>query len=181
MHAASDARGRVFGLRGVTRKRARQVYEFPLDAGELADVLASMARLAAAGDGWINLVPQLAGEDENPTSLRFSTLFGGGNSGITMCTWIPGRHEQHGGKPSTLGIAHVTGRRAVAQLAASGVVVPKAWFVEQDHLRRGLVVRLPPDELNEEVLSWSLRALRALSAPRQVRGWRADVYLPTQS
>ena len=162
----------------MTRRRTRKVYELPLESGELGDVLGSMARLAAAGEGWINLVPELSGEQERPTSLRFATLFGGGNPGITMCTWVPGRRERHGDKPSTLGIAHVTGRRAVSQLAVSGVAVPSTWFVEQDHLRRGLVVRLPPDAPNEEVLSWSLRAVRVLSEPRKVGGWRAEVYLP---
>lgn len=160
-------------------KRARQVHQFPFEADGLGEVLASMARLAAAGDGWINLVPQLSGEQERPTSLRFSTLFGGGSTGITLCTWIPGRHDPHGG-PSSLGITHITGRRAVAQLEAVGVTLPKTWFVEQDHRRCGLVVRLPPDAPHEAVLSWSLRAVGVLSAPQEINGWRADVYLPAE-
>ena len=139
-----------------------------------------MSELAVAGDGWINLVPRMSQEDdEKPTSLGFLTLFGGGGPGVTMCTWIPAATKDHNASTrASLGISHVTGHRAVAELAARNTAVPPTWVVEQDHPFRGLVVRLPPEESNEQVLAWALRAVRALGTPRPIRGWRADVYLP---
>ena len=141
-----------------------------------------MAQLAAAGDGWINVVLRMSEEDdEKPTSLGFMTLFGGGGPGVTMCTWIPGAKDHNSPTKASLGISHVTGHRAVAELAARSTTVPPTWIVEQDHPFRGLVLRIPPDESNEQVLTWALRAVRALGTPRPIRGWRADIYLPLSS
>ncbi|HUZ19542.1 MAG TPA: hypothetical protein VMU75_03105 [Acidimicrobiales bacterium] len=140
-----------------------------------------MTRLAGAGDGWINLIPKIADDDEKPTSLGFFTMFGGGGSGVTMCTWVPGSPDQRGHNQPSLGITHVTGHRAAGELQALGVPIPKTWLVEQDHPRRGLVLRVPPDEPHEQVLAWALRAVGALSVPRPIRGWRAEIHLPATS
>lgn len=137
-----------------------------------------MARLSAAGDGWINLLPKIADDDDRPTALRFFTLFSGGGTGITMCSWIPGRDARGGRSESRVGITHVTGRRVKAELVELATPVPKDWFIEQDHPRRGLVLRVPDRAPLEEVLEWALRATQALSAPPAIQGWRADVYLP---
>ncbi|HEY5271855.1 MAG TPA: hypothetical protein VIJ34_01330 [Acidimicrobiales bacterium] len=138
-----------------------------------------MTQLATAGDGWINLIPRMSEEDDDqPTSLGFMTVFGGGGPGVTMCTWIPGTKDHDAAAQSSLGIEHVTGHRAVNELAARNTSVPKSWTVQQDHPFRGLVLRIPSEESNEQVLAWALRAVRALGTPRPIRGWRADIYLP---
>ncbi len=98
-----------------------------------------------------------------------------------MCTWIPGKKDHNSPTQASLGITHVTGHRAVAELATRSTAVPRPWVVEQDHPFRGLVVRISPGESNEQVLAWALRAVRALGTPRPIRGWRADVYLPLSS
>jgi len=162
-------------------RRLRQIERVEFSLDELRRLVASMARLAEAGDGWINLIPRIGDEDERPTSLGFFTLFGGGATGVTMCTWIPGSRQRRRDRQPSLGITHVTGRRAVAQLRSLAVPIPETWLVEQDHPRRGLILRLPCDEPHEEVLVWALRAVSALSGPRPIRGWRADIYLPAAS
>jgi hypothetical protein len=141
-------------------------------ADDLTRIVAHMDQLAAAEDGWINLIPKVSDDDEKPTALRFFTLFGGGSSGVTMGTWIPAGQDQ-----MSLGITHVTGRRAAAQLRSSGNRIPESWLVEQDHPRRGLVLRVPSDESHERVLVWELRAVSALMLPRPYQQWRADIYL----
>jgi hypothetical protein len=143
-----------------------------------AQVVAHMARLADAEDGWINAVPKINDNDEKPTSLGFFTLLSGGGSSVTMCTWVPGSHGRHGLTRPSLGIAHGTGHRVFAELHSLAVPIPENWFVEQDHPRRGLVLRVPPDEAHAQVLLWALRAVIALMAPRPIRRWRADVHLP---
>jgi len=153
--------------------------EFSVD--ELTQIVARMARLAGAGEGWINLIPRITDDDERPTSLGFFTLFGGGGTGVTMCTWIPGSHDHRGRIQPSLGITHVTGHRAVAKLHALAVPIPETWLVEQDHPHRGLILRVPFDEPHEQVLVWALRAVGALSTPPPIRGWQADVYLPATS
>ena len=134
--------------------------------------------LAEAEDGWINLIPKITDDGGMPTSLGFLTLFSGGSSGVTMCTWIPGSHDRTGRNQPSLGITHVTGHRAVAQLLTLEISIPPTWLVEQDHPRRGLVLRLPPAEPAERVLAWALRAIGGLSPGVAFRGWRADIYLP---
>ena len=162
-------------------RKLRQVEQEEFSVDNLAQIDAYMARLTRAEDGWINLVPKITDNDERPTSLGFFALFGGGAIGVTMCTWIPGKHSRRGFIKPSLGITHVTGHRVFAELHALAVPVPETWLVEQDHPRRGLVLRVPSDEPHEHVLVWALRAVDALSAPRAVRRWRADVYLPFTS
>lgn len=137
-----------------------------------------MARLTAAEDGWINLIPRPADSEEQPTSLGFFTLLGGGGSGVTMCTWIPETHDRRGPRLPSLGITHNAGRRAVPELGSLGVVLPATWLVEQDHPRRGLVVRLPAGEAEEQVLEWALLAVNALGSLRPISDWQAEVHLP---
>ena len=153
--------------------------KFSID--ELTQIVAYMARLTGAEDGWINLIPRIIEEDERPTSLGFFTLLGGGAIGVTMCTWIPGSHNRRGLIRPSLGITHVTGHRVFAELHSLAVPIPETWLVEQDHPRRGLVLRVPSNEPHEQVLVWALRAVGALSTPRLIKGWRADIYLPSSA
>jgi hypothetical protein len=161
----------------VARER-RQTERLDFTIDDVAPVVARMARLARAGDGWINLVPKVADNADRQQPIGFFTLFGGGGTGMTMCTWIPGSNDPRRRRGPSLGIAHVAGRRVVTVLGSVGVPVPELWIVEQDHPRRGLVVRIPREEGQASVLDWALRAVGVLSAPRGIRGWRADVYLP---
>jgi hypothetical protein len=145
--------------------------------GDLTPVVACMATLASAEDGWINLIPRIDEQEEKPTSLGFFTLFSGGASGLTMCTWLPGGRNRRGPTLPSLGISHVTSRRAVARLSSFGMGIPPTWRVEQDHPRRGLVMRVPFDEPHEQLLAWAIRAVGFLT-PGSIRGWHAEVYLP---
>lgn len=159
-------------------RKLRQVEEVHFSADDPAQIVACMARLTAAEDGWINLIPKVDENDERPTSLRFLTLISGGAMGLTMCTWIPGGHNRRGPIGPSLGITHLTGHRVFGELRARAVAVPGSWFVEQDHPRRGLVLRVPADEPHEHVLAWAIKAVDALSDGRITTRWRADVYLP---
>ena len=162
-------------------RKLRLINRVNFNAIELTQIVAYMSQLADAGDGWINLIPKISDGAEKSTSLGFFTLFGGGGTGVTMCTWIPGSHDQTGRNRPSLGITHVTGHRAVGQLLTLGVSIPESWLVEQDHPRRGLVLRIPPTETPERVLAWALQAMAGLMTGGPVRGWRADIYLPLMS
>lgn len=148
---------------------------------DVTRIVPYMARLSEAEDGWINLVPNVTRDDERPTSLRFLTLLSGGATGDTMGTWVPRSHNRHGPVPPSVGITHTTGHRVFAELNSLDLPVPRGWFVEQDHPRRGLVLRVPFEVPHEQVLSWSLRAVDALGGSRRIMRWRADLYLPIDS
>ncbi|MGH9086730.1 MAG: hypothetical protein ACRDYZ_01225 [Acidimicrobiales bacterium] len=142
---------------------------------EVGDVLASMATLAAAADGWVNLLPGVPEEEveEAPRSV-FTALFGPPQPPATMGTWVPKRR----GHGPTVGISHPRGRHAVRQLAELGVPVPGGWRVRQDHGRRGLVVEPLPGATDAEVLDWMLQAGRALAVMPLTGRWLAQVHLP---
>lgn len=156
----------------------RMMKRMEFSADDPSEILNYMDLLSDTRDGWINLTPATDSK-EGRASLGFLALFGGGSSGMTMCTWIPEPEDPHGGRQVSLGITHTTGRRVRTQL--SSLAIPAHWEVKQDHPQRGLVLHVPDDEPNERVLSWALRVLRALSPPADLTIWRADVYLPADS
>jgi hypothetical protein len=159
----------------------RQIERINLDADDVSPVVVWMSRLTDAGDGWINLVPRTPEGNERPTALGFFALFSGGGSGTTMCTWIPATPSRRGPSGPSLGITHVAGRRVAAELGPLGMAIPETWSVEQDHPRRGLILRLPSDEDDGRVLEWALRAADALGGPEPIGRWRADIHLPLAS
>lgn len=155
-------------------KPRRAIEELEFVPPDVAGVLERMAALTAAGDGWLNLLPGLDDEVEEPPRTVFTALFGAPQPPATMCTWIPGRD---GGGP-TVGVAHPRGRHAARQLGERSVPVPGDWRVTQDHGRRGLVVRPPPGTSDGLVLDWMLRAGAALAVMPLTGTWQARVHLP---
>lgn len=179
-------------MHGMARRRAVETIDFdPADAG---DVVEEMDQLAAAGDGWINLLPGVPEEEvEQPSGSIFSALFGTAQPAVSMGTWMPagvpaapagragptGLIARRGGDATeTVGIMHARGRDAVSQLGGAGSPVPPGWRVAQDHPRRGLIVHPPRGAPHREVLGWTLRAGAALSVAPLTGKWRARVYLP---
>jgi hypothetical protein len=156
-------------------------FEFTPEAPEV--VLSAMARLTAAADGWVNLVPGLVEEEaRQQRNPGFSGLFGSPVPMSTMCTWFPagGAARALGRRPAsaTLGILHPRGRHAVQQLAELGVAVPDDWRVRQDHQRRGLLLEIPATATPDDVLDWALEAGGVLCAVPRTGRWQAVVYGP---
>jgi hypothetical protein len=148
----------------------------PPDVEAVADFL---QHLNGAGQGWINLMPGVELDEERtvaPSGLF--GLFGNRQPPVTMCTLMPPRRERQAIEGTTVGMLHPTGAKAVARLAEAGVTWPSGWLVRQDHARRGLVVRTPPDALGLEVIRWSVQAGTALCREEMTGRWQAVVYLP---
>lgn len=144
------------------------------------EVVQRMDRIAAAHDGWMNLLPGVPEEDVPPPRAGpFSAIFGSGDPPVSMCTWMPpgGPGSRRGGE-ETVGIMHARGRGAAAQLASLGVPVPTGWTVRQDHVKRGLIVRPAAGTTHDEVLAWMLAAGAALSVVPLTGRWKARFYLP---
>jgi hypothetical protein len=140
-----------------------------------------MARLAAAGDGWINLRPERREEDEEPLTPRpgMFAFLGGRQPVEVISTWMPARPDHH--RPEvTLGILHPQGRGTPAKLAAFGLALPAGWRVTQDHTRRGLILKGPAETDHAVVLDWVVRASQRLSLEPGTGRWRAEVFPPTE-
>jgi hypothetical protein len=155
----------------------RPVETIEFEPSSAVAVVERMDQLAAAGDGWINLMPGVPEEAvEEPPRGVFSALFGTTQAPVSMGTWMPPGARR--ASEETLGFMHPRGRGAVGQLASAGIMVPSGWRVGQDHGRRGLILHPVAGTPHSEVLSWSLRAGAALTAVPLTGRWQARVYLP---
>jgi hypothetical protein len=161
----------------VTRRRESTTIEFrPPEVAEVADALAT---LRAAGSGWINLLPGIEEDAAEPqTSAGLFAFFGNRAAPVSMGTVMPPSKERRDREGVTVGIMHPTGATAVARLAEAGVPLPEGWVVRQDHARRGLLVRTPPDAPDTAIVEWGVRASAALCRADMTGQWRAVVYLP---
>jgi len=146
---------------------------------EVAAVADALARLRVAGSGWINLLPGIDEDAAEPEpAAGLFAFFGNRAPPVTMATVMPPAPKRAGREGVTVGLMHPTGPKAVARLAEAGVALPEGWVVRQDHARRGLLVRTPPDVADAEVISWAVRAGAALCRAPMTGRWRAVVYLP---
>jgi hypothetical protein len=159
----------------VSRTRETRTIEFtPPDKGAVADALAT---LRAAGRGWVNLLPGVP-EDavpEQPAAGLFA-FFGNRAAPVTMATIMPRKKERRRSEGLSVGLMHPTGAKAVARLASVGVPLPDGWLVRQDHARRGMVLRTPPDVAEPDVIAWCISAGTALCRAEMTGEWRAVVY-----
>jgi hypothetical protein len=161
----------------VTRK-IRCIERFEFVPSEPSRTLEYMAQLAGAKSGWINFLPGIANEEEVPPApTGLAAFFGMGTPGNLICTWVPSGQDRRGLDPMRLGIMHSRGGRVAADLRSYGVPIPETWGIEQDHPRRGLVLRVPPDDPYALVLDWALRAGAVLCYVHLTGTWQAEVHL----
>lgn len=143
-------------------------------------VLDQMRDMTTAGQGWINLEPEVPEDAEVPGVGLFSFMSARGPS-IPLCTWVPeGRGRREKRRPPSLGVQHPSGVKAAARLAERGLPLPAGWRVTQDHPKRGLVVSAATAESGADeaaMLEWLLRAGELLSVVAPTGMWNAAVYL----
>ena len=157
------------------RRNPPEQIEFTVTAPEAAQ--AAVGELFAARSGWINLYPEVD-EDEAAavTPSAVASIFRAPGPPIPQGTLIAPTDGRRGPKPAQLGMTHGVGTMVMRRLAAEGLERPEGWKVVQDHVRRGLVLRLddPPDP--EAALTWALRAGTLLCPINTTGGWLAEVH-----
>ncbi|MEA3214833.1 MAG: hypothetical protein QOJ19_989 [Acidimicrobiia bacterium] len=143
------------------------------DPAELIDSFASLQR---AGEGWINLAPDL-GDDQPPS--RAGGWFSARGPEAPHATLMPGRVKRNGRvEPAQLGIEHASGTKAARRLREAGMELPAGALVRQDHPKRGLVLQVPADAPAEGLVIWLLDASVRLSRVPIGDGWRAEIWEP---
>lgn len=156
------------------RPRPDQI-EFTVTSPEAA--VEAVSELVAARSGWINLFPEVD-EDEAAavTPSPVGALFRAPGPPIPQATLMAPTDGRRGPKPAQLGMTHGVGSAVVRRLAAEGLAVPEDWKVVQDHVRRGLVIRLddPPDV--DRAVTFALRAGTLLCPIDTTGGWLAEVH-----
>jgi hypothetical protein len=160
-------------------RRAVERFEFdPEDPDQIGAVVDRMVRLAAAADGWINLLPGIPEEAAPEAPSGLFPMFSPRYPGATMATWFPPHPGRGTRDVQTVGVTHSVGARVRPGLAEVGLDVPEGWRLVQDHPRRGLIVAAPAGADHAEVLGWALYVTATVSSLPMTGRWRADVYQP---
>ncbi len=154
--------------------RSRPV-ELEFLAHDDPELLARMATVQAGGTGWINVEPVIEEQHEPPPPGPFAFL-GGSTHKIPVVTWMPGRTQAGGPKPTTVGLQHASGPRLAWRLRDLGHPVPEGWRVTQDHPRRGMVATVPATADNRAVIDWLLRAAAAVCQVPSTGRWLASIH-----
>jgi hypothetical protein len=152
--------------------------EFP--ATQTAPVVAALEGLVVEGGGWINLFPEvMEGDVERVTPSAVGLLFRAAGPPIPQATIIAPARGRRATKPGQVGLTHGVGTKVLPRLAAEGIARPDGWTMVQDHVRRGVVLRV--DEFVPGiVVEWSLRAASALCPVPLTGGWLAEVHHPSR-
>lgn len=155
---------------------APELVEFRPD--EAGAVVAAMAAMHAAHEGWINVQPAVNEDDLPAPGSPLFGIFSGSGPAVPLITWAPGEKRRRGFGRSTVGVQHGSGPKAADRLRESGRPLPEGWVVVQDHPKRGLVAAVPPDADDADVLAWLIDAATALSRVPFTGTWRAAIYHP---
>lgn len=145
--------------------------------GDWSRLEAFMAERQRDRAGWLTLEALFDADDVPPARSSFLELFSGRGPSSPDVSWVPGERKGETVTPTSVGIRHGSGIRAVARLAEAGHTVPDGWRVVQDHPRRGLVLELDGDPEPARVLEWSVLAARLLSEIQLTGRWRATLHL----
>lgn len=140
------------------------------------EAVAIMAELAAAHAGWVNLQPDVDVDDVPDTGSPFGRLLTAAGPPVPLGSWVPGALRRGAADPTSLGLQHPGGRRAIWRLRDAGIHVPTRWKVLNDHPRRGLVLALPDGTDPAVALDWMVRAAIELTEMALPDVWRAAVY-----
>ena len=131
--------------------------------GDAGEVLEAMVELADRADGrsWVNVRADVEQRPERGSAV--TELFVARGPAIPVGTWVPGRRRKGTVEPTSVGLQHAAGRKAVDQLGDLGVPVPESWKVEQDNAKRGLTFVVPAGEEPAVALRFMVNAATALS------------------
>lgn len=158
----------------MTRSAPPEQIEFT--AAEPGAVVAAVGELLAAGQGWINLDPEV--ERDVAEAVRPSvvtSLFRAAGPPIPSITVVaPGTGRR--ARAPQLGISHGVGTGVMRRLAAEGQTRPEGWQVVQDHARRGLVIDLPREVAPAALVEWALNAATLLCPVETTGAWLAEVH-----
>jgi hypothetical protein len=146
-------------------------------ADRLDPAVEVMDSLTEAHAGWVNFQPAVDVDDVPRIGAGIFALFAGKGPDVPLATWMPPTGPKRGRpEPPRIGLQHGTGTKAKKRLAEAGHPIPDGWVVQQDYVKKGLVVAVPPQVSHADVLAWLIGAARALSNVPLAGEWRAEVY-----
>jgi len=148
--------------------------EFSFDEDDLGPVTAAVTSVAATGRGWVNLIPDLEGDQEPPGRNLFAAIFLSRGPTVPLATVAP---SGRGDGRLSIGLQHPGGTKAITRLAEHGLELRPGWLKVGDHPKRGMVISTPDDD-PEDVIWWLLTAAHLLGSIPLNGSWTARVYDP---
>jgi hypothetical protein len=133
---------------------------------EVSFTIDDLAPLVAAVDpaGWVNFEPDVEDPPPDPPQGWFGNVFSSRGPGMPMATWHPGERSAGLEHPGTSKVDRAE--------------VPVGWVIRQNHPRRGLVVRVPAEVADADVLRWLVDLGEKLSPVPTHGKWHAVVFSP---
>ena len=133
-----------------------------------AELLGEMRSLASDRSRWVNLSPRIDPEKVPPRGGA-PGIFSSRGPLIPLATWVPGPLGRKPA-PSSIGLQHPLGTKAVPTLRELGLVAPDGYRVVADHPRRGLVLEAEAPGDVDAVLDFMIRATGG-TCPLEFDGW----------
>jgi len=153
--------------------------QIEMTAAAPAAAVEALRDLVAAREGWVNLFPEVEEDDAAAvTPSAIGALFRAAGPPIPQATITAPTDGRRGHKPAQLGLSHGVGTRVMPRLAAEGVERPEAWKVVQDHVRRGLVLKLDDPLDAAMTVTWAIQAATLLCPIPLTGRWLAEVHHP---
>ena len=145
-----------------------------IDSESQQDLEFAIQKISELGDGWINVEPLVAEDDQNEVP-GFFAWFSARGPKVPVGTFVPGNNQSS----TSVGVAHGSGRGASDQLKELGITSPEGWVSRQDHAKHGLVWEINPSQVvASEVVSLLLQSTVGLSTVPTTGGWAVTVHLP---
>ena len=140
------------------------VRRIPFERSDLSVVVAAMADIAAAADGWVNIGPALSNEQaaQIPTRSGLGAWFSSRGPTVAMGTWMPAPATGRA-QAAQVGVEHGQGPDALKRLEQAGLVLPAGWLKRQDHAKHGVVVENDAEADLSLVVDWMVRAVTILT------------------
>ncbi len=146
----------------------------PVSAEDRDELVDAIARVAAAGDGWINVEPSVDDDDRTEVPGIFAWFSARGPQ-VPVGTFVAGTDRD----PASVGLAHGSGRGAADRLVDAGVTAPGDWVARQDHAKHGLVWEIHPQRVDAPAVATLLtEGTVVLSTLPTTGGWVATVHEP---
>ena len=139
-------------------------------AHDPAALAAIMDDMAAAGRGWVNVLPEIPVDVPVPETPNALAVFSKRGPVVPLGTWTPpaaSKGEGRSGPPTEIGIQHGAAKRAKDALDGTDGAIPEGWRVLSDNPRRGVVVVPPQGTSTLAQATWLLAALAAICIPPQ--------------
>jgi hypothetical protein len=125
-----------------------------------------------AGRGWCNLSPNVEEEVPDMKVNYFGLRL---NKGVVLASFVTAAPRHGVTPPSTLGVLHSRSRLGRERIASLLAGAPFA--VRQDHNTRGLLLDVPADTPNEQVLAIMCSLTESLCDYRFTGSWTLSQFL----